>query len=29
MKFTECNWEKEKTQGTKAIASNEDPFIDW
>lgn len=29
MKFTECNWEKEKGQGTKPIPTNEDPFLDW
>ena len=28
-KFTECNWEKEKLQGTKTISSGEDPFLDW
>ena len=29
LKFTECNWEKEKTSGVKAISSGEDPFLDW
>lgn len=29
MKFTECNWEKEKLVGAKVIAAAEDPFLDW
>jgi protein kinase A len=29
LKIAECNWEKEKTQGVKQTAANEDPFLDW
>ena len=29
LKFNETNWEKDKTVGTKAIATTEDPFLDW
>ena len=29
LKFAEINWEKEKTQGVKAITGSEDPFLDW
>lgn len=29
MKLVECNWEKEKVSGVKAISASEDPFLDW
>ena len=29
LKIQECNWEKEKTTGLKAVPSGEDPFLDW
>lgn len=29
LKIVECNWEKEKNNGTKAIPTAEDPFLDW
>ena len=29
LKFSECNWEKEKAVGVKAMDKKEDPFLDW
>jgi hypothetical protein len=29
IKINEVNWEKEKLNGSKVIATNEDPFLDW
>jgi serine/threonine protein kinase len=29
MKFNEVNWEKEKTNGVKPVATEKDPFLEW
>ena len=29
LKLVECNWDKEKTSGVKAVSASEDPFLDW
>ncbi len=29
MKVQECNWDKDRMAGVKAVPASDDPFLDW